>query len=238
MVPARSPSAMRRRSAADVRLVSNADRDRSLAEQRSLFHDRQLTEQPAHRELVLLGQHLGRRHERALVPALHRHEQRAERDDGLARTHLALQQPVHRRRLRHVVGDLRDGRGLVVGERERERGVERGHQLAVDRVHDAGLLRRQRALARDQRQLHAQELVELQTLRGRDLVASSSPDGGCRCTRVRGRRGRGRRAAWRRADRRSRALRCAAGTTPPRAGAATCAPRTSPTAGTPGRSRR
>ena len=30
----------------------------------------------AHRELVLLGQHLGRRHERALVPALHRHEQR------------------------------------------------------------------------------------------------------------------------------------------------------------------
>ena len=73
MVPARRPSAMRRRSAAGVRLVSSATLHRSLAEQRSLLDHGQLAEQPAHRELVLLGEHLGGRHERALVPALHRH---------------------------------------------------------------------------------------------------------------------------------------------------------------------
>ena len=48
--------------------------------------------------------------------------------------------------------------------------MERGHELAVDRVHDAGRLRRQRALAGDQCELHAQELVELEPLRGGVLV--------------------------------------------------------------------
>ena len=47
---------------------------------------------------MLLGEHFGRRHERALVAALHRDEQRRERDDGLARADVALQQAVHRRR--------------------------------------------------------------------------------------------------------------------------------------------
>ena len=45
---------------------------------------------------MLLGEHLGRRHERALVPALHRGEQGGDGDDGLAGADVALQQPVHR----------------------------------------------------------------------------------------------------------------------------------------------
>ena len=44
---------------------------------------------------VLLGQHLGGRHERALVAALHGGEQGADGDDRLARADVALQQPVH-----------------------------------------------------------------------------------------------------------------------------------------------
>ena len=55
---------------------------------------------------MLLGEHLGRRHERALVAALHRDEQRGERDDRLARADVALEQPVHRRGAGEVVRDL------------------------------------------------------------------------------------------------------------------------------------
>ena len=139
---------------------------RPFAEQRTLGRDGEHAEHPAHGQLVLFGQHLGRGHERALVPALHRHEQRGERDDRLPGTDLALEQPVHGRGQRHVGPDLCDRTGLVRGQRERERGVELGHERTVDRVHDPGRFRRERALAGDQRQLHAQELVELQPLRG------------------------------------------------------------------------
>ena len=57
---------------------------------------------------VLLGQHLGRDHEGALVPALHAVEERRERDDGLARADVALQQAVHRMRGAEVGGHLPD----------------------------------------------------------------------------------------------------------------------------------
>ena len=53
-------------------------------------------------------------------------EQRRERDDGLARADVALQQPVHRRRARHVARDLVDRALLVAGERERQLRDERG----------------------------------------------------------------------------------------------------------------
>ena len=74
-----------------------------VGEQRALGRDGQPVEQPQRTEVVLFGEHLGRRHERALVAALHRDEQRGERDDGLARTDVALQQPVHRRGAGEVV---------------------------------------------------------------------------------------------------------------------------------------
>ena len=98
---------------------------------------------------------------------------------------------------------------------------------------DAGLLGRQRALARDERELHAQELVELQPLRGHDACRPSSSG------RWMSRYARaavdevvvGAQRAVERIGEPAR-LRALAGTTPPRAGAATCAPRPSPTAGT------
>ena len=63
-------------------------------------------EQPADVDEVLLGQDLGRRHERDLEAVLHRDERRHQRDDGLARADVALQQPVHRLRPLHVGDDL------------------------------------------------------------------------------------------------------------------------------------
>ena len=115
---------------------------------------------------MLLGEHLGRRHERALVATLHGSEQRGEGDDGLARPDLTLEQPVHGRGRREVGGDVVDRAHLVVRERERKAGVERGHERPVDLVADPARIGSERALALDQRDLHAEELVELEAVRG------------------------------------------------------------------------
>ena len=86
-----------------------------VAEQRAVGRDGETGEQRGRREVVLFGEHLGRRHERALVPALHADEQRGERDHGLARPDVALQQPVHRRVARHVA--RRSRRSCAAGRR-------------------------------------------------------------------------------------------------------------------------
>ena len=65
-------------------------------------------EQGAHAGGVLLGEHLGRRHQRALVTALHRGEQRRDGHDRLAGADVALQQPVHRVRSGEIGLDLAD----------------------------------------------------------------------------------------------------------------------------------
>ena len=49
-------------------------------------------------EEVLFGEHLGRRHHRALPVGLDGPKERRERNDGLARADVALQQTLHRRR--------------------------------------------------------------------------------------------------------------------------------------------
>ena len=71
---------------------------------------------------VLLGERLGRRHQRALPARLHRPQQRVERDHGLAGADVALQEPLHRRRLRQVEVDLGDRPLLVLGQLERQHG--------------------------------------------------------------------------------------------------------------------
>ena len=64
------------------------------------------------RRVVLAGQHLGRRHQRRLRAALDRDQHRQQRDHGLAAADIALQQPHHLRRRRHVGGDLGDRQAL------------------------------------------------------------------------------------------------------------------------------
>ncbi len=70
---------------------------------------------------MLLGQRLGRRHQRGLAAALHGAEHRAQGHDGLARADLAHQQPLHGPLAGQVAVDLLARPGLVAGQLERQR---------------------------------------------------------------------------------------------------------------------
>jgi hypothetical protein len=89
------------------------------------------------REEVLLGQRLGRRHQRSAEARFHGSEQSVERDDGLAGADVALEQPLHRRFAGKIAVDLRDRLLLVGGQLERQ-------QLPVARDQVAGLAERSR----------------------------------------------------------------------------------------------
>ena len=117
-----SPEAMSCRAAAcscaRSELVSSDDAD---AERRAQLVDG---------EEVLLGEGLGRRHERALAPDLDRAEERVERDDGLPRADVALEEALHRNRALEVGVDLGDRALLIRRERERERRAVARDELA------------------------------------------------------------------------------------------------------------
>ena len=78
------------------------------------------------RQVMLRRQDLRRRHQRRLVAVLDRDDRRLQRHNRLPRPDVALQQPPHRRRLPHVVGDLLQHPLL------RRRGMKR--QDALDRL--------------------------------------------------------------------------------------------------------
>ena len=138
---------------------------RPVGEERALFgRHGEVAQQIAYRDIVLLREHLGGRHERALPAALHAHQQRGDGHDGLARPHVALEQAVHGMRAGQVGRQLIDRVALGARERERKRVVEAVHELAVDRVTDALCLALQRALAHHQRELQPQQLVEHEAL--------------------------------------------------------------------------
>ena len=82
---------------------------------------------------VLLRQDLGRRNERTLVTGSDHLEQRAEGDDCLARSHVSLQEPLHRHLAGQVGPDLGDGLALGVRELKRQRLPETLAQWRVDR---------------------------------------------------------------------------------------------------------
>ena len=92
-----------------------------------------LGHRPEHRDdraVVLLGEHLGRGEQRGLTAGVDHLEHGPQRDDGLARPDLALEQPMHRRRLPEVVADLVADLALPVGELERQPLVEPVEQPA------------------------------------------------------------------------------------------------------------
>ena len=62
----------------------------------STTRDPELGADALDREEMLLGERLGRRHQRPLTPGLDSAQQRVERDDRLARADVALEQPLHR----------------------------------------------------------------------------------------------------------------------------------------------
>ena len=82
--------------------------------------DAELGAERLERQEVLLGERLGRRHQRALPVVLDRAQQGVERDDRLAGADVTLQQTLHRCRAREVEVDLRDRALLVLGQLERQ----------------------------------------------------------------------------------------------------------------------
>jgi hypothetical protein len=121
--------------------------------------DVELGADPLDRQEVLLGERLGRRHQRALPAGLDRTQQRVERHDRLPGADVALEQPRHGRRAGEVGVDLRDRPLLVLRQLERQRRPVAGDELARRRQRrgDAGL-----PLGRSSRQgqLEDEQLVE------------------------------------------------------------------------------
>ena len=116
-----SPSSLKRDVVLDQRMRADDQVDRAARELRlqlaalpraawlpvsSATRKRDVLQQPADRDEVLLGQDFGRRHERHLQAVFHRDQRRQQRDDRLAAADVPLQQPVHRLRPLHVLDDL------------------------------------------------------------------------------------------------------------------------------------
>src|SRR5262249_2899 len=89
---------------------------------------------------------------------------------GLPRADVPLQQPVHRRRRREVAQDLVDRPSLIARQREGQPGMERLDERPVDLVPDPRPLLLERTLARHQADLHADELVELESVSGAVMI--------------------------------------------------------------------
>ena len=110
---------------------------------------------------MLFGEDLGRRHERDLLAALDRLQRRERRDDRLAGADVALQQPLHRRRMLEVVRDLAPHALLRARQLERHAREQRLRQGARPREHRRAPLR-PRLPMRLERQLLREQLVELE----------------------------------------------------------------------------
>ena len=86
-------------------------------------------QQPRQRVVMLARQDLGGGEQRRLRPRLDRDQHRRQRDHGLARSDIALQQPQHRRRLRQVAGDF--GNRPMLGAGQRKWQVQLGQQPPI-----------------------------------------------------------------------------------------------------------
>ena len=90
----------------------------------------ELLADPLQRQVVLLGERLGGRHQRALAARFDCAEDRVERDRRLAGADVALQEALHRERPREIAVDLGDGALLVRREGKRQRDAVATRQLA------------------------------------------------------------------------------------------------------------
>ena len=123
--------------------------------------DVELPQEVLDREQVLLGERLGRRHQRALAARLDGAEECVQRHHRLARADVALEQALHRPLAAEVGIELRDRALLVAREPERQR-----RPVALDQR--AGSAQRPRTqlftppAASEQADLEREQLVERQ----------------------------------------------------------------------------
>ena len=121
-------------------------------------HAERLGERP-HRFEVLLGEQLGRRHERDLVARLDHGERREQRHQRLAAADVALEKPPHRMGCGEIGLDLRECPILRSRRAKRQPRVERWHETRGPRER-APLLLSGGAPPERQAELEEEELVE------------------------------------------------------------------------------
>ena len=155
------------------------DGERSLVEEHPralLGRDGEPLEDPSDADAVLLGQHLGGRHQRRLMAALHGRQHGGDGHRGLADADVALEQPVHRVRAGQVGLDVADGGDLALGQLEGQAGDEPVDERPVEHVPDASGRLLVGLLAKHEGQLDPQQLVEDQARSGdRMLVHRLGP---------------------------------------------------------------
>ena len=142
------------------------DPKRTIAEEVVAIGHRDPIEQSSNALMVLLGEHLSRRHERPLMPSLDRDEERRHRDNGLARADIALEESVHRMSRGEVGVDLAQRSALRPGERERQRRVESFDESSRQIVHHSSGRTFEFPFSGHEHGLHSQQLVEGQSPSG------------------------------------------------------------------------
>ena len=90
-----------------------------------------------HALVVLAGENFGRRHHRRLPAGFDHVRHREQRDDGLARSDVALQQPQHALLGSEIGADVVDRLALRAGQREGQGGLEAPRQSAFGHVRAA-----------------------------------------------------------------------------------------------------
>ena len=128
-----------------------------IGEERHLHPER--PEQPAERQQMLLGEDLGRRHERRLIARFDRRQHGQRGDDRLARADVTLEQAIHRVRLRHVGPDLAPDPLLGAGERERQGLAQPPGQRALG-LHAEAALAALALAANGEAELEQEEVIE------------------------------------------------------------------------------
>ena len=115
---------------------------------------------------MLAGQDLGGSQERRLSPRVHGRQHGAQRDHGLAGTHLALQQAMHGHLGGQVAGDLIAHLALASGELERQSLIECREQATLAWGSGGGALAADLGPPLMQRDLEDQRLLIPQTMPG------------------------------------------------------------------------
>ena len=139
----------RKRCAAGGRLVAASHQRDAQADARR---------ERSHALVVLAGENLGRRHHRRLSASLDHLRHRHKRDDGLARSDVALQQPDHALFSSEIGADVVDRLALRAGQRKGQGGFEAPRQSAFSQMRAAGNDPHARA-HEEERQLVGQQLV-------------------------------------------------------------------------------
>ena len=160
-------------SFASDRIGEQFDPNGSFAEEIFRIGNEQAVEKCRYSCGMLFGQHLGGSHQGPLVAAVDGCEHGRHGDQGFSRTHVTLEETVHRCRRTQIDVDFTDHSTLCPREGIRQLLEEPSNERTSDHVLDSRRLALDRPLAHHQNQLHPQELVECQTTASHLLCCES-----------------------------------------------------------------